>query len=152
MAQKTPNREKLIQQLKKRKDTDELFHSAHDEVFSRTDCLTCANCCKTTGPLVTESDITRISQKLKLKESEFISKYLKKDPDDGQWMMNQLPCPFLLPDNYCSIYEFRPKACREYPHTDRKKMHQILQLTAKNASVCPAVEEIWQVVAGKVER
>ncbi len=30
------------------------------------------------------------------------------------------PCPFLGDDNYCSVYEARPKACREYPHTDRK--------------------------------
>lgn len=40
---------------------------------------------------------------------------------------------------YCSIYEDRPKACREYPHTDRKKFYQIHALTIKNAETCPAV-------------
>jgi Fe-S-cluster containining protein len=45
-------------------------------------------------------------------------------------------------DNACSIYEDRPKACREYPHTDRVKQAQILDLTAKNALICPAVGEI----------
>ncbi|HYX06053.1 MAG TPA: hypothetical protein VE912_04900 [Bacteroidales bacterium] len=37
------------------------------------------------------------------------------------------------------VYEDRPRACREYPHTDRKKFHQILNLTLKNSEVCPAV-------------
>jgi len=37
------------------------------------------------------------------------------------------------------VYEVRPKACREFPHTDRNRMHQILELTRKNVEVCPAV-------------
>jgi Fe-S-cluster containining protein len=50
-----------------------------------------------------------------------------------------MPCPFLGADNYCSVYDDRPKACREYPHTDRKRFYQILDLTLKNTSTCPAV-------------
>ena len=41
-------------------------------------------------------------------------------------------------DNLCSIYDVRPKACREFPHTDRKKIHQINHLTIKNTLTCPA--------------
>jgi uncharacterized protein len=52
------------------------------------------------------------------------------------------PCPFLDSDNYCRIYDDRPKACREYPHTNRKKMIQILDLTYRNTLVCPAVLEM----------
>ena len=40
------------------------------------------------------------------------------------------------------VYESRPKACREYPHTDRPRFYQILDLTLKNAEVCPAVFEL----------
>lgn len=143
--------EAWIKQLRKRKDADDLFQEAHYEVFAKTNCLSCANCCKTTGPLITETDIDRISAKLKLKALDFIKLYLIKDPDDGQWMMNTLPCPFLLPDNFCSIYEFRPKACREFPHTDRKRINQILKLTAKNAEICPAVDEIWTEVGKQLK-
>ncbi|WP_231496775.1 YkgJ family cysteine cluster protein [Prevotella sp. 10(H)] len=53
-----------------------------------------------------------------------------------------MPCSFLLPDNYCSIYESRPKACREYPHTDRKKFEQIFKLTVKNTETCPIAYEV----------
>ncbi|MFZ9981444.1 MAG: YkgJ family cysteine cluster protein [Cyclobacteriaceae bacterium] len=56
--------------------------------------------------------------------------------------MKSSPCPFLGDDNYCSVYEVRPKACREYPHTDRRKVSQILDLTFRNTLVCPAVLNI----------
>jgi len=40
------------------------------------------------------------------------------------------------------IYDHRPKACSEYPHTNRRKFIQITDLTLKNAEICPAVFEI----------
>jgi Fe-S-cluster containining protein len=61
------------------------------------------------------------------------------------WVLNSSPCSFLnLEDNSCNIYEFRPKACREYPHTDRKNMTQIMSLTFRNTLVCPAVAEMTE--------
>ncbi|NNF82412.1 MAG: YkgJ family cysteine cluster protein, partial [Flavobacteriaceae bacterium] len=54
----------------------------------------------------------------------------------------QVPCSFLESDNKCSIYDIRPKACREFPHTDRKKFHQINHLTLKNVAICPAAFNI----------
>jgi Fe-S-cluster containining protein len=62
--------------------------------------------------------------------------------EDGDFILNHAPCPFLGADNYCSIYESRPDACREYPHTNRKKVVQIMDLTYRNTLVCPAVLEI----------
>lgn len=133
----------LFRKLKKRKsgDLDKMFHSLHEEVFACADCLQCANCCKTTGPLFTQKDIERIAKHLKLKPGQFVEQYLRID-EDKDYVLQTLPCPFLAPDNYCGIYEVRPKACREYPHTGRKKMSQILNLTGKNVEICPAVYEI----------
>jgi Fe-S-cluster containining protein len=76
-----------------------------------------------------------------MKPGELIDKYLRVD-EDKDYVVKSSPCPFLGADNYCSVYEDRPKACREYPHTDRKKMVQILDLTLKNTQVCPAVFEM----------
>lgn len=39
---------------------DKDFHSAHQNVFEETDCLQCANCCKTTSPIFYENDISRL--------------------------------------------------------------------------------------------
>ncbi len=96
----------------------------HEEEFSRTNCLECANCCKTTGPLFTQKDISRISRHFKMKPGGFIEEYLRLD-EENDYVLQQVPCPFLGSDNYCSIYDQRPKACREYPHTDRKDFHKI---------------------------
>ncbi len=128
----------------KRKDArkvDAAFHQTHDEVFAGMDCLTCANCCKTTSPIFYQTDIARASKFLRMKPGDFISHYLRVD-EDKDFVLNSSPCVFLGEDNYCSIYEARPKACREYPHTNRKKMVQITDLTHKNTMVCPAVWEI----------
>jgi Fe-S-cluster containining protein len=129
--------------LKKPKDLDDLFHEAHEEVFAELDCLTCANCCKTTSPIFYEKDIERASKAVKLKPGQFIERYLRID-EDKDYVLQQAPCPFLGSDNYCSIYESRPNACRDYPHTDRKKMIQITELTMKNTLVCPAVLKITE--------
>ncbi|MDX2245700.1 MAG: YkgJ family cysteine cluster protein [Bacteroidia bacterium] len=120
---------------------DSLVHPLHDEVFADTDCLKCANCCKTTSPRFTDKDIARIARHLRMKPSLFVEEYLHLD-EENDYVLNAVPCPFLGYDNYCSIYEERPKACREYPHTNQKKIHQILRLTEKNAEICPATFRI----------
>lgn len=120
---------------------DAVFHKVHEEVFAEIDCLACANCCKTTSPIFYQTDIERAAKAVRMKPGGFIQKYLRVD-EDKDYVLKSAPCPFLDSDNYCKIYEDRPKACREYPHTDRKKMVQIMELTAKNTQVCPAVFEM----------
>jgi len=140
---KHPENKKFFDKLKKRppKNLDYVMQDLHDAEFSQTDCLTCANCCKTTGPLFTSSDIERIAKHLKMKQQQFVETYLRVD-EDGDHVLQQLPCPFLDSENYCMIYDVRPKACREYPHTDRKKFHQITNITLKNIPICPATYRI----------
>lgn len=131
------------------KELDFLFHEAHEEVFACTDCLQCANCCKTTGPLFTDKDIQRIAKHLNTKPGDFVAKYLRVD-EDGDYVLKTVPCAFLGDDNRCSIYGVRPKACREFPHTDRRNMKEILELTRKNVSVCPAVFEIVEKISASI--
>nr|WP_299385841.1 YkgJ family cysteine cluster protein [Allomuricauda sp.] len=134
---------KFFAMLKKRppKNLDYVMRELHEAEFENTDCLECANCCKTTGPLFTNMDIERIARHFRLKPSQFIAQYLKVD-EENDYVLQQVPCAFLGADNYCSIYEVRPKACREFPHTDRKKFHQISHLTLKNVAICPAAYRI----------
>jgi Fe-S-cluster containining protein len=126
---------------KKVRNLDTAFHKQHDDVFDEVDCLKCANCCKTTSPIFTDNDIDRIAKHLKMRPVELIGKHLHLDADKD-YVLNSSPCTFLGADNYCSIYEIRPRACREYPHTDRKNIAGILPLTLENTKVCPAVFEI----------
>lgn len=129
---------------------DDIFHQAHDEVFEETDCLTCANCCKTTSPIFYQTDIERLARALRIKPGDFVTRYLRVD-EDKDFVLQSSPCPFLGVDNYCSVYEDRPKACREYPHTDRKKVIQIMDLTYKNSLVCPAVLHMLDKIRERLE-
>ena len=140
---KSVENKKFLQSLKKRdaRAVDDAFHQLHEEVFEEIDCLTCANCCKTTSPIFYQTDIERVAKSLRMKPGDFIDQYLRID-EDRDYVLKSSPCPFLDADNYCTVYESRPKACREYPHTDRKKMVQIMDLTYKNTLVCPAVLEM----------
>ena len=134
---------KFFDKLKKKtpKNLDYIMQELHEKEFKNTDCLQCANCCKTTGPLFIDKDIERISKHLKLKPQQFISQFLRMD-EENDYVLQSVPCTFLGADNYCSIYEVRPKACSEFPHTDRKKFQQISNLTLKNVAICPAAYNI----------
>jgi len=149
--EKEKESKQFFKMLKKRtpKNLDYLVQDLHEKEFQKTDCLTCANCCKTTSPIFTEVDIKRISKHLRMKEIKFIEQYLERDEDDFM-VLKEAPCTFLDTDNSCFIYDVRPKACSEYPHTNRKKFIQITDLTLKNTEVCPAAFNIVEALKEKL--
>ena len=120
---------------------DDVVHELHYRFSEDIDCLSCANCCRSLGPAIYDKDIDRMAKALRIKPSQVVEQYLRID-EDGDYVFKSMPCPFLMNDNYCSIYESRPKACREYPHTDRKNFSQIYKLTVKNTSTCPIAFEV----------
>jgi Fe-S-cluster containining protein len=120
----------------------------HDAEFKKTDCLKCANCCKTRA-FIHSADIERVSKYLKQKPQQFIEQYLRID-EDQDYVLQSVPCNFLDNENACMIYEVRPKACREFPHTDRKKFQQISDLTLKNIPICPAAFNIVEEMKKKL--
>ena len=135
---------KYFTNLKKRtpKKLDYIMQELHAAEFKKTDCLTCGNCCKTTSPIFTEKDVERISKHLKMKVRNFTETYLERD-EDNFMVLKTAPCSFFdESDNTCFIYDVRPKACAEYPHTDRKKFIQITDLTIDNTFICPATYNI----------
>lgn len=142
------NNQQLLRKIKrlKPKNLDGQFNDLHEKVFKEIDCLECANCCKTTSPIFLTSDIERIAKTLKMKTNAFIDNYLKID-EDHDYVLQTAPCPFLGEENKCIIYEKRPKACREYPHTNRKKMYQIINITSNNTLICPAVSRIVELLS-----
>ncbi|GGK52834.1 MULTISPECIES: YkgJ family cysteine cluster protein [Flavobacteriaceae] len=145
---------KYFQKLKKRtpKNLDVVMQDLHEKEFEKTDCLTCGNCCKTTSPIFTNKDIERISKHFRMKVLDFTNQYLESDSDDF-YVLKTAPCSFLdLNDNMCMIYDVRPKACGEYPHTDRRKFIQITDLTLKNTEICPAAYNIVEALKIKLPK
>lgn len=115
----------------------------HEEAFEKVDCLSCANCCKNYSPRFKQPDIKRIAKRLKMKEGDLVDKYLRLD-EDSDYVLKQSPCPFLASDNTCDIYEDRPSDCRRYPYTDEDVLLKRIQLTLKNATVCPATFAVME--------
>lgn len=151
--EKMVENKKYFQRLKKRtpKNLDVIVREIHDKEFEQTNCLDCGNCCKTSSPIFTERDIARIAKHLRLKEAKFIATYLDRDEDDF-YVLKESPCTFLDSDNSCFIYDVRPKACSEYPHTNRRKFIQLGDLTVKNTEICPAVYNIMETLKEKLPK
>ena len=137
---KSSENKKFLDKLKTKKpnDLDLLTNELHDEAFEQIDCLECANCCRTTGPLLLNKDIDRLASELKLKPSIFTEKFVRID-EDNDYVFSNMPCPFLGNDNYCHVYDARPNACREFPHTQQRNILQKLKITYLNTLICPAV-------------
>lgn len=115
----------------------------HEKAFEKIDCLTCTACCKNYSPRFKTPDIKRISKFLGLKESVFIDTYLNLD-DEGDYVVKKIPCPFLLSDNVCSIYEVRPSDCERFPYTNEDVLLKRINITLKNSSFCPAAFEVLE--------
>ena len=138
---------KFFARLKKNhpKELDLAVQEIHEKVFPEINCLDCANCCKSISPIITDRDIEKIAKFLKIRPAIFTEKFLHID-SDGDFVFNDTPCPFLNNDNYCSIYIVRPKACSDYPHTNRRHFIQLLDITLKNTFICPAAYEVVEIL------
>ena len=128
-------------QSKRPGDLDTVTNRLHDEAFDNIDCLQCANCCRTTGPLLRGKDIDNLAGHFRIRPADFTEKYLRID-EDKDYVFKSMPCPFLGDDNYCSVYSHRPGACRDYPHTQQRDIRQKLDITFENTLICPAVAEV----------
>lgn len=132
---------------------DTLVREADKEVWQETDCLTCANCCKTMSPTYTNTDVKRIARHLKMSEAAFREKWLYKDRN-GDWLNKNQPCQFLnLKDNKCSIYPIRPRDCAGFPHHTKRKLGDYAHVYKQNIEYCPAtfrwVEKLMDRVQAK---
>jgi len=150
---RSADNQKKYKQFLNRADKNKVLKTLpalHDEAFSRIDCLQCANCCKNYSPRFKTPDIKRISRLLGLRESDFIDKYLVVD-DEGDFVVNTKPCPFLGADNFCSIYGERPSDCRRFPYTDEDVIIKRKELTLKNSAFCPITYYVLEKLTERIK-
>jgi uncharacterized protein len=111
---------------------------ANELSWAKTDCLDCANCCKTMSPTYSQRDMTRISKYLGMTVKAFKTKWLYKDRI-GDWLNKSQPCQFLDPKtNFCGIYDVRPADCAGFPHHGSKKIKDYGHVYKQNVEFCPA--------------
>lgn len=131
---------------------DTIVHELYEWISSEIDCTTCANCCRKIRPVLDQKDVRRLANALKISFSDFKAMYLSTDENPEGFVLRQTPCPFLK-SNLCAHYDFRPIACRSFPHLHKKEFIFRLWNVVQNCSVCPIVfnvyehlkEELWHI-------
>jgi Fe-S-cluster containining protein len=86
-----------------------------------------------------------------LKEAVFIEKFLRLD-EEGDYVVQSSPCPFLGADNHCSIYEVRPSDCERFPYTDEDVLIRRKKLTLTNSGFCPIVYFVLENLITKISK
>lgn len=153
VAENKPAFRRFLTKLEKTppRGLDTMAVAADLEMWKYTDCLECANCCKTMSPTYNKKDLLRISAHIGMSVDEFKRKYLRKDRQ-GDWINRQQPCQFLnLEDNKCSIYEVRPRDCAGFPHHTRKRMVDYIHVFKQNIEYCPATYRVVEMMKNRLE-
>ena len=120
------------------------------EMWLQTDCLSCANCCKTMSPTYTPGDLKRIAFHFNMSVDSFKEKWLYKDRN-GDWLNKTQPCQFLnLEDNKCSIYPIRPKDCAGFPHHTKRHMIDYMHVYKQNIEYCPATYKLVELMKSRI--
>lgn len=132
---------KVLKDVQKKDRTISDLNTLHNEVFEEIDCVKCANCCKTAPPILERSDIGPLAKHMEISKKQFIKKYVLEDLT-GELTMNGVPCQFLAESGECTVYDIRPKACRQFPHTDETAYIHRAKMNAQNTIVCPAAYHI----------
>lgn len=63
-------------------EVDAVVHRIYQEIASKIDCKSCANCCKELLPLVDEEDIEQMSQLLGYSVDHFKEQYIVEDEEE----------------------------------------------------------------------
>ena len=109
-------------------------------VESTVDCTACANCCKTMRIQLNGSDIKRLARHTSMSVPAFKTQYLIFNQKDQIHEMKTRPCPFLSPENLCTVYAIRPRDCRGYPFLqEHQPIDYRLPWMVDHAESCPII-------------
>jgi Fe-S-cluster containining protein len=124
---------------------DQLVHEITDRVWKTIDCTACGRCCRCVRPCFSQKDQKILSSKLNISDQDFRNQYLvQEQTDDGmKWILKKTPCPFLA-GNACSVYENRPRECREYPYLHKPEFTHRLIGMLERIPVCPIVFQVME--------
>jgi Fe-S-cluster containining protein len=127
--------------LKRHNYVERKFKKISQEVQDQFDCTQCANCCKVATVDPSERDVEKMARFLRISREKFLREYTTLD-EDGKTILkrNEQGCIFLS-GTECTIYEARPRTCRDFPHLIKgegaitTRMWQLVD----RATYCPIV-------------
>jgi Fe-S-cluster containining protein len=142
--------ERFRKYLKQHKFVERKFRHIADTIASDIDCTVCAQCCKEPEVNLLERDIDRLMKVLRITKRQFFAQYVDGEDEDGPILKRaESGCVFLGADNLCTVYDDRPSACQDFPHTVRGKgsLHFRFWRFLERAPYCPIVYntlEAWK--------
>ncbi len=121
----------------------EPFQALAASVQREVDCTACANCCRYSVVSVGRAELEEIARHAGMELDEVVRRYTDRDPDAPARRIlrsGRDGCIF-LDGNLCSIYDARPKACREFPHVTpgEHSLGARLSSLCRWAPLCPIV-------------
>ncbi len=128
---------------------DAVVQETTDAVWSKIDCTQCAHCCRTLQVVVDHQDAARLAKRLGMRVPEFKRRYMKYD-EHKEGYFAAMPCPFLK-ENVCSVYEDRPKACRDFPYLHEPRFRTRMIMFIENTAVCPIVYNTCEQLKSRLE-
>ncbi|HTS62434.1 MAG TPA: YkgJ family cysteine cluster protein [Candidatus Acidoferrales bacterium] len=122
---------------------DTEFHILASEVQQHMDCTACANCCRYSVVSVDQAEIEKIARHLGTTPAEVVRLYTLPDPDSraSRTLLNSKQGCVFLDGTLCTIYEARPKICRDFPHVaiGAHSLGSRLSSHARWAAHCPII-------------
>ncbi len=130
--------------LRNHHQDEEPFRILAQEVEAQIDCTQCANCCRQTVVEVSDAEIARIAQYLRIEPADVIRLYTTTEDPDARGtrvLINRSDGCTFLAGNLCIVYEARPEACRRFPHLagNRRSLGSRMASIFQRASYCPIV-------------
>ena len=134
-------------------ELDAIVHRLFDQISKEIDCTECGNCCRVVFPVLDQEDIERLSQGLGISPESCKEQFLVKEDEESSegFVFNKKPCPFLK-ENLCSYYEFRPEACKSFPHLHKEDFVFRLMSVVQNCEICPIVFNVYEQLKAKFWR
>jgi Fe-S-cluster containining protein len=132
-------------------ELDAVVKETTDEVWQQIDCTTCAHCCRTLQIVVDAQDIRKLAARLGIKPSQFSRRYVQTAADGTKHLIST-PCAFLGDDNRCTVYEDRPRACRDFPYLYEPGFRHRTLAMIENTGVCPIVFNVWQALQQRLRK
>jgi uncharacterized protein len=131
------------------KRLDALVQEIAEEVTRAIDCTSCGNCCRLMVIGVTGSDVSRLARRCAVTVKDFESRYVTINGPTEK-MITESPCPF-LEANLCSVYDDRPRDCREFPHLHKTGFRSRTLGVLGELSICPIVYNTWELLKQELD-